>query len=169
MGASIFDLAFQHTDIQSKIIIGLERVSEVFRTLLWDLTKETGLSPIQIQIIIFLNRHEEHLCNVSHLAREFNLSKPTISDAIKALSQKDLVEKHPSPQDKRAYTLHLNSKGKKLVQKLEAFVLPLKNALGKIHKEDQVKFFTTLNQLIYDLNQQWILECAKNLLWVQVL
>ena len=86
MDKSVFNPDFQQKDISSKLVAGLERISEVFKVLLWEKAKQVSLSPIQIQILIFIAYHKQELCNVSHLAREFNITKPTVSDAIKILS-----------------------------------------------------------------------------------
>ena len=86
--ANLFDPKVQESDLSSKSVVGLERISEVFRVLLWQKSNETGLSPIQIQLLIFIKNHDSSLANVSQLAREFNMKKPTISDAVKVLFQK---------------------------------------------------------------------------------
>ncbi|MEL6557873.1 MAG: MarR family transcriptional regulator, partial [Bacteroidota bacterium] len=49
MKNSTFNPEQQQKDISSKIVAGLERVSEVFKVLLWEKAKQVGLSPIQIQ------------------------------------------------------------------------------------------------------------------------
>ena len=85
---SVFNLDNQNAGLNSKIVAGLERLSQAFRTLLWEKAKEFGLSPIQIQVLIFIHYHSKEKSTVSYLAQEFNLTKPTISDAIKALEQK---------------------------------------------------------------------------------
>ena len=91
MGESVFNPDQQEKDISSKIVAGLERISEVFKVLLWEKAKMVGLSPIQIQMLIFIAFHKQELCNVSHLAKEFNITKPTVSDAIKVLDKKKSV------------------------------------------------------------------------------
>ena len=53
MSDSVFNPNHQETDISSKIVAGLERISEAFKVLLWEKAKLLGLSPIQIQILIF--------------------------------------------------------------------------------------------------------------------
>jgi len=113
MDKSIFDITFQNTDTVSKIVVGLERISEAFRALLWEYAKTIGLSPIQIQILIFVAYHREQLCTVSHLAKEFNLTKPTISDAVKALEKKGMISKHKTLVDSRSYFIALTEEGKK--------------------------------------------------------
>mgnify|MGYP001953763141 CR=1 FL=1 len=93
MSNNIFNPNHQETNLSNKIIAGLERISEAFKVLLWQKAKTIGLSPIQIQILIFINYHKIEFCNVSHLAKEFNVTKPTISDAVKVLVNKELIEK----------------------------------------------------------------------------
>ena len=92
MKESTFNPAQQEKDISSKIVAGMERVSEVFKILLWEKAKLVGLSPIQIQILIFIAFHKRELCNVSHLAKEFNVTKPTVSDAVRILDKKEFKE-----------------------------------------------------------------------------
>lgn len=59
MKNSAFDLEHQNSSIESKIIASLERVSQAFRVLLWNESKEFSLSPIQVQVLIFLLHHSE--------------------------------------------------------------------------------------------------------------
>ena len=55
MDKSIFNPRDQESNISNKIIVGLERISEVFKVLLWEKAKLVGLSPIQIQILFSLH------------------------------------------------------------------------------------------------------------------
>ena len=98
---SVFNLQDQNSDLNSKIVAGLERLSQVFRILLWEKAKEQGLSPIQIQLLIFIQHHSADKATISYLAQEFNFTKPTISDAIKVLEEKNLLKKQcmiPTPE-----------------------------------------------------------------------
>ena len=105
----------QEKDVSSKIVAGFERISEVFKILLWEKAKLIGLSPIQIQLLIFIRYHSQGLCNVSHLSREFNVTKPTISDAIRVLDKKEFILKDYSSSDNRSYTIHLTESGIEIV------------------------------------------------------
>ncbi len=78
---SVFDPSEQNIDLDKKIVAGLERLSQVFRALLWDHAKAYNLSPIQIQLLIFIRYHRPEHNSVSYLAGEFSVTKPTISDA----------------------------------------------------------------------------------------
>ena len=145
---SSFDPKRQENDVSSKIVVGLERISEVFKTLLWQKAKLVGLSPIQIQLLIFIAFHKNELCNVSHLAKEFNLTKPTISDAVKVLDKKGMVSKDFSSSDSRSYTLRLTELGKKLVVETHDFALPLKKQIDQFRDSQLENLFQTMSELI---------------------
>lgn len=161
MMKSIFDPAQQQKDISSKIVTGLERISEVFKILLWEKAKLVGLSPIQIQVLIFIAYHKSDLCNVSHLAKEFNVTKPTISDAIKILAQKQMIVKDHSSSDSRSYTIHLSTTGEDIVSQTGDFANPLKAQLDGLATSDLNDLSQTLNELIFKLNQNNILTVQR--------
>ena len=101
MKHSSFHLTEQNQKIESRIVVALERISEAFRVLLWNESKENSLSPIQIQILIFIYFHSTEKCKVGYLADEFNMTKATISDSVKVLLSKELeaVENYLSLQN----------------------------------------------------------------------
>ncbi|WP_299680746.1 MarR family winged helix-turn-helix transcriptional regulator [uncultured Tenacibaculum sp.] len=161
MNESTFNPEQQEKDISSKIVAGLERVSEVFKKLLWEKAKLIGLSPIQIQILIFITFHKRDLCNVSHLAKEFNVTKPTISDAIRVLHKKELIIKDYSSSDNRSYTIILSEKGKEIVNETQGFSNPLKNQVDNFEQQEKESLFETLSTLIHKLNKNGILSVQR--------
>lgn len=150
-----------YMDLNSKITAGLGRFSEVFKVLLWEQAKKLKLSPIQIQILNFITLHKQELCNVSYLAKEFNVTKPTISDAIRVLVDKDLLIKDFSSSDSRSYTLLLSLKGKNIVTETEKFASPITEQLNKIEEDDLKSLYKTLSKLIYQLNRSDILTVQR--------
>ena len=162
MEKRIFDPQGQQLDLPAKIVAALERISQAFKVLLWEKAKNLGLSPIQIQILIFVAYHREAYNNVSFLAKEFDLTKPTISDAIRALDQKGLIEKVPSPSDSRSYTIILSEKGREMVTLTEGFADPLAAPVERMERREQEKLFQRLSQLIHQLNQNDILTVQRS-------
>ena len=159
---SAFDVEYQNLHLEGKIVAGLERISEAFRVLIWDQAKATGLSPIQIQILIFVRHHRSELCHVSGLAREFNMTRPTISDAVKVLFRKELIEKHPSATDKRAYTMTLTEAGRQIVEQAGRFAHPLQEVLGRFDAPELTGFYATLTRMIQQLNQAGVISVQRN-------
>jgi len=161
MSKSIFNPTNQESDISGKIVAGLERISEAFKVLLWEKAKQLSLSPIQIQILIFISYHKKELCNVSHLAKEFNITKPTISDAIRVLYKKDMITKDFSVTDNRSYIIRLSNLGRNIVEDTENFANPFKTQLEAIDHTDLETLLLTLNKLIYQLNRNGILTVQR--------
>lgn len=161
MEKSVFNTDYQQTSLTSKIVVGLERISGAFRYLLWEYAKTIELSPIQIQIIIFLAYHKREFCNVSYLAKEFNLTKPTISDAVKVLEKKGLIIKDYSGADSRSYIMLLSEAGMKIVSETENFANPIKSKLEIIDDSELQILYKSLSKLIFNLNKAGIITVQR--------
>ena len=161
MEKSSFDLAYQNKNIESKIVASLERITQAFRVLLWNETKEFSLSPIQIQVLIFLLHHSEEKRKVTYLADEFNMTKATISDTIKTLEQKKLIKKEYEQHDTRSYIIHLTTKGKVVAGKTSLFAKEIQVAIEKIHTIDKENLLLSLLGIIRYLNQSGIITIQR--------
>lgn len=158
---SVFNLDNQNTNLDSKIVAGLERLSQVFRILLWEKAKEHRLSPIQIQLLIFIRHHPADKTTVSYLAQEFNLTRPTISDAIKILEQKKIIQKSTDPTDTRSYTIHLTAAGRKIVSETENFANPLTEIISTINNADKKVLWENISNLIISLNKLDVISVQR--------
>lgn len=161
MKKSIFDLDFQNTSVESKIIASLERISQAFRVLLWQESTEYSLSPIQVQVLIFLLNHSEEKRKVSYLADEFNMTKATISDTIKSLEQKKLIKKKTDSQDTRSFVINLTAKGENIAKKTSLFAQQLLTPLEKLHDEDKQNLLLSLIEIIRHLNETEIITIQR--------
>ena len=158
---SVFNLVTQNANLDNKIVAGLERLSQVFRILLWEKAKEHSLSPIQIQLLIFIRHHSADKTTISYLAQEFNFTKPTISDAIKILEQKKLIQKITDHTDTRSYTINLTTTGKKIVLETDNFVNPLTEIISRAKNTDKEVLWETVSNLIGTLNKLEIITIQK--------
>lgn len=158
---SVFNLQDQNSDLNSKIVAGLERLSQVFRILLWEKAKEQGLSPIQIQLLIFIQHHSADKATISYLAQEFNFTKPTISDAIKVLEEKKLVKKTVHDTDTRSYTIQLTAAGTKIVLGTENFANPLTKIISQAGITDKMILWQNISNLIVQLNKLEIISVQR--------
>lgn len=157
MEPSIFNPGEPHKSVESKIAVSLERVAEAFRVLLWNEAKGHGLTPIQMQLLIFLAFHPEKQRKVSYLAQEFNLTKATISDAVKILLQKGLVMKADDLSDSRSYSLYLTPKGEELAHTTSHFADSLQAPLEKLTVKQKEVFYEALLTLIHTLTKSGII------------
>lgn len=158
---SVFNLDNQNANLDNKIVAGLERLSQVFRILLWEKAKKHNLSPIQIQLLIFIRYHSADKTTVSYLAQEFNFTKPTISDAIKILEQKKLIQKITDKTDTRSYTINLTATGKKIVLETENFANPLAEIISKANDTDKIILWENISNLIIRLNKLKVISVQR--------
>ncbi|MGL4608705.1 MAG: MarR family winged helix-turn-helix transcriptional regulator [Trueperaceae bacterium] len=159
--AAVFDLNTQHQDIDSKIVAGLERLAQALRVLLWEEAKTHGLSPIQVQFLIYLNNHPKRDRSVSHLAITFDLTKATVSDAVTALETKGYITREKSSQDKRAAVLKLTSSGKQLAKTLEPWADTVKKQLEGLEEGERLELMISVMNLIASLQKTEVITIAR--------
>lgn len=161
MNRSAFDLDHQNISIESKIVASLERVSQAFRVLLWNESKEFSLSPIQVQVLIFLLHHSPEKRKVSYLADEFNMTKATISDCVKTLEQKQLITKEYEPHDTRSNIIHLTEAGEDIAKKTSFFADQIQIPIDKLPSSAKEDLLSSLLEIIHHLNQTGIISIQR--------
>lgn len=144
-----------------KIISGLERLSQVFRALLWEKAKNHSLSPIQIQILLYLHRHPTKMSNISALAKEFQVTKPTISDAVKILSEKNMVAKQIVTSDNRKYTMTLTQLGQRIVANTADYALPIVSFIEQLPIVEKTLLWKSISSLINSLYQTSVITVHR--------
>jgi len=158
---SVFDLAAQHDDVDAKLVAALERLSQVFRVRLREKAWERDLSPAQAQFLIYLLYHNVELRRVSQLAREFDLTKATVSDAVASLETKGLVQREQWPEDRRVVTLWLSPEGEKLATTLSEWADPVREHLERFSPEERETVMRFLIGLIGSLQRSGLITVAR--------
>lgn len=158
---SVFNLNTQNHDLDTKIVAGLERLTLAFKTLLWDKAKEHLLSPIQIQLLIFIHYHTTEKTTVSYLAKEFNITKATVSDAVKVLEQKGHIEKISSGKDTRSYTMALTGTGLEIVNDTENYPAPFTGIVSAFDMADKITLWNGIASLIIQLNKMEVISTQR--------
>lgn len=161
MNKSDFDLSYQNQNTESKIVASLERISQAFRVLLWQESKEHSLSPIQVQVLVFLLHHSDEKRKVSYLADEFNMTKATISDTVRTLEQKELIAKEYQSDDTRSYIIHLTEKGKDIAQKTSLFTQEIRTPIDKMEADDKENLLYNLMEIIRYLNKSGVITIQR--------
>ena len=140
----------------TKIAAGIERLSTMFRAALWEEAKQYALSPLQAQILLFIASHAPAMNSVSHLAREFAVTKATVSDAVRVLIEKKMLIRQAG-DDRRAFSLLLTASGKTHAKKLSPHTEYFDGALTQASPEDTQKIWEGLLLLIEHLQKTKII------------
>jgi DNA-binding MarR family transcriptional regulator len=158
MENSVFDLNVQNAQLADRIVASLEKVSEVFRVLLWEESKRTGLSPIQVQLLVFLLYQPPVRATVTNLAREFNMTKATVSDAVKILEQKKLVRRVHNDADNRSYQLSLTVAGMAVAKSSSGFANVIKQPVQTLSAREQASLLQSLLEVVHVLQKTGVIS-----------
>lgn len=158
---SDFDLIHQNSSTDSKIVASLERIAQAFRVLLWQQSKDHSLTPIQVQVLIFLHYHGEEKRKISYLATEFNMTKATISDTVKTLQSKKLITKTTEPGDSRSFIIQLTDKGRTIAGRTSLFSEQIRLPVEQLPAEDKESFLRSLLSIISYLNRSGVITIQR--------
>lgn len=143
------------------IIMGIERVSHVFRTILREMAREMGLSPLQLQILEYVGRNMKENCNASFISEEFDIKKSTISDSIKVLEQKGMIKREKDIEDGRVLYVILTAKGRELIGGFMGYFSNIEGDLNNIPEEQKIMVLDFIIKLIKLMHKKGIIQTAK--------
>ncbi len=148
-------------DIDRTIAAALDKLTQVQRILLWDIAKHEKLSPIQIQFLLHLQRYPDALRTVSVLAREFDLTKATVSDALSALEDKGIIARERDEADRRSHIVRLTAKGARLADRVGPWQDALVRHIGRLPRADRERLLGSLMTLIKSLHDDGVISVAR--------
>lgn len=157
-------LPIESASIDRTIVMAFERVSQVFRTLLWESGKRKKLSPIQIQFLLYISAHHRKFSSVSELARTFHLTPATVSDAIKSLEQKGIVQKIISRRDGRKFPISLTREGFSIARQLSDCYKPVIDLVHDFPMERRETVMIFLLRLLESFQAHHLLDEIKTCL-----
>ncbi|GHH29620.1 MarR family winged helix-turn-helix transcriptional regulator [Lentzea cavernae] len=146
--------------LDRRLADALERLGHGMRSLAQRTAREHGLSPLQQQVVLALAKHTQARGEVAALAAEFDVSTPTMSDAVTALERKELVVRSPGT-DGRRRTLALTGTGEEVARGLSSWDDPLTTALAGISEQDKAVALHTLLRAIADLQRAGVVSVTR--------
>ncbi len=147
--------------IDSRLAAALERVGHVLRTQVRAAGAEHGLSPIQAQLLMRIATVDQPGQEPGRLARWFDVSRPTVSDATAALRRKDLLIHEPVPGDRRRTRLILTPSGRKVAGQLAGWDEPVRAELARLPTSAKGDTLTLLLNLIGRMQQSGLVSVAR--------
>jgi len=159
--SSPFDPRLQRDDRDARIVAALERLSQAFRVMLWSEGQPRGLSPVQIRILEHLRYQGPTLRRVGELAREFDLTPATVSDAVSTLQHKGLLRKARSPEDGRVWILDLTREGMALADTLSGWARAFQDGVAVLPEEEKTGTLHFLLGLIERLHREGAITEAR--------
>jgi len=138
--------------VERKITHLMERMSNVFRALQWDLAKKKKLTPLQIQILQYLRYRPKHDSVPSVIASELGITKATLSESVRALKRKQLLRGELNTNDRRFTNLILTPAGVRIVNELNSIERVFENYISRLKMADKryaMRFLVNIITLLY--------------------
>ncbi len=107
-----------------------------------------GVSATQAAALLYLEKHDG--CLLVDLSRELLQNKSAVTTLVERMERNELVDKAPSPTDKRASQLFLTKKGKELCQQLLPFVASYDHIVMEKFNADELAIVTRFLNVIID-------------------
>ena len=121
-------------DPSATITDALERLSQVQRVLLQEVSTAQGLSPIQVRILGLVT---DAAVRPSELAGRLGVTRATVTDAVRALEGKGLVVVAPDPHDGRGRLLQITADGQSVAGRVASWGMPVTHHLAALPLGDQ--------------------------------
>ncbi len=146
--------------LDRRLADALERIGHGMRSLAQRTAREHGLTPLQQQAVLALARESRVRREVAALAQEFDVTTPTMSDAVAALERKELVTRSPG-SDGRRRSLALTPAGEEVALRLSSWDDPLTAAFAALPDADRATTLHTLLRVIADLQHTGVVSVAR--------
>lgn len=146
--------------LDRRLADAIERLGNGVRALSQRSARTQGLSPLQQHAVLSLSRQPAPRREVNALAAEFDVTTPTMSDAVSALERKGLLTRSPG-SDGRRRLLTLTDRGFQVSAELSAWDAQLVGSLAALPETDRATTLHTLLRVIADLQRGGAISVAR--------
>lgn len=141
----------QLTDLDARLLLSLQRLSDMLKAMQWEQARLLGITPLQLQILLFVGYHPPAVNKAGNIASELQVSRPTISDAVGTLVTKGLIEMHADRRDRRSFSLVLTETGARVMDQATAYMGQLENVLDKRPAQEKSLLYQSVYSIIAGL------------------
>lgn len=125
----------------------IERLAGLIRNESRNLLLEHGLQPVQFEALHYLSMCNRYSDTPMGVTEYLGQTKGSISQTLKVLEKKSLLEKVSDDKDKRVTHLHITDKGRELISLI--FPLPMMKEIDQqIDDSELIDLNTSLSQLL---------------------
>src|SRR4051794_30173501 len=129
----------------STLLYLMKQVELAVRAELDELARPAGLTALQYTALTVLERHPD--LTAAHLARHSFVTGQTMADMVTTLLDRELIERHRDPADRRRLVIGLTPAGRELLARLRPQVSALQSRmLSRLSREQSVDLRYLLEQ-----------------------
>ncbi len=119
------------------------------------------LSSTQLRVLSWLYVGPPPAARSTTLARELNVSDPTVSDAVGTLIRKGLITRRRDPSDRRSHELILTAAGRKVAASVHRWTAPAEMATSKLDRAESEQLLDSLIVVIGQLHDAGLLPVSR--------
>jgi DNA-binding MarR family transcriptional regulator len=157
----MFDPQQRKENRSARIMMALFRMSQAIKKVTQAESDEQGLSPVQIQALLFTLYTRSDVASIGNFAKAIGTSHVTAVKIINGLVTKGHITKAPKKEDRRVTLLQLTAKGKEAATSLEKWGHTLEEALHSIPDEILEDFEIGLGSVITAMQRRGHLVVAE--------
>lgn len=151
----------QHKDIDRKILALLERLTTAVRAALQETATSEKLTPIQVEVLKFLEIHSGQKVSISELVKQFQVAQPTMSDVVRLLNEKRLIASQPSGSDARVKISSLTTAGRRVAKRILIQNKKLLRAIESVTQSDRELLFEQLLNVAHAFRRNNLITVDK--------
>lgn len=145
---SIFDPVQRTETLSAQITLALYRIGQALQHILRARGEQLGLSPAQVQALLFLLYARPGVRTIGGLAERLAVTYATASGVADALENKELLRRHALPEDRRVITLSLTGKGRELAASLDDVLGEVETIIATLSETEQNMLRSTLQKVV---------------------
>ncbi|SHN45304.1 DNA-binding transcriptional regulator, MarR family [Chitinophaga sp. CF418] len=126
----------------------------MLKAIQWEQARILGITPLQLQILLFTGHHTAAVNKVAYIAMELQLSRPTVSDAAAALVSKGLLRMEDDLRDRRSYSFLLTNTGLEVLEQAEKYTAELYAIVGKRPSREKMNLYQSVFTIIAGLSNE---------------
>ncbi|WP_025847025.1 MarR family winged helix-turn-helix transcriptional regulator [Paenibacillus ehimensis] len=145
----------------ARVSMALVRMAQAVKKIGQMESDDTGLSPVQIQSLLFTAHTRGDVASVGSLADHLGTTHVTAVKIVNGLVIKGLIAKYAKPGDRRITLLQLTSQGEEAVAKLDRWGEALEEAVQSLPEEALASLETGLGAVLSALQRRGHLVVAE--------
>lgn len=131
-----------------RLSLMLVRVGQVIRTLMLREARDTHLTPVQIQTLLFVRHTKSFATSISRLALQLGASHASTVGVVDGLVAHNYLKRITSSKDRRVTLLRLTPQGEDICNQLGNWRQPLDELVGQMSGEDRQHLERSLGQIL---------------------
>lgn len=139
----------------------LDRVGDALHVLARRVAEQHDLSSTQMRVLVWLYLGPPPPARSTALARELNVSDPTVSDAVSALLRKNLLIRRRDPLDGRSQQLVLTPSGRRIAASASRWTAQAEVAASRLDRADAETLLDGLVKLIAKLDDAELIPVSR--------